>query len=142
MAVSGRLLARVPAARVFAFALAAAAVRWLLLAIVRAPVGILLLQPLHGITFGLFYVAGVVIIRERAPRAAATAAQGLFSAAYALGGVIGMPVSGQIFMRAGAPALYATAAGIAALAFGSAVTFARTTRRASPLPEARGARPT
>ncbi|HEY3356413.1 MAG TPA: MFS transporter [Polyangia bacterium] len=123
--VSGRVLARVGPERCFALALFTAALRWLLLGVVRAPGLILLLQPLHGITFGLCYVAGVVIVRERAPRAAQTAAQGLFAGAFALGGVVGMPLSGQIFERAGALALYGTAAVIAALAGAGATLYAR-----------------
>jgi PPP family 3-phenylpropionic acid transporter len=129
LVASGRLLVRFGPRPIFAFALATAVVRWLLLARVRTAAAILLLQPLHGVTFGLFYVSAVVIVRERADRVSQTAAQGVFGGAYALGGVVGMPLAGAIFERAGATVLYGTAAVVATLAFGCALWFAR---RAAP----------
>ena len=54
LAVSGAILQRIGAGALFALSLATAAVRWTLLARVVSPVAILCLQPLHGITFGLF----------------------------------------------------------------------------------------
>ena len=42
----------------------------------------LLVEPLHGITFALFYTAGVVGAKARMPSDRQTLAQGLFSAAF------------------------------------------------------------
>jgi PPP family 3-phenylpropionic acid transporter len=123
--VSGRLIDRVGASRVFAFAAATAALRWLLTAHARSAAAILLLQPLHGVSFGLFYVAGVMLTRAQAPRAVQTAAQGLFGAAYALGSVVGMPLAGHLLERVGATAVYHTAAAFAALAFACALALLR-----------------
>jgi PPP family 3-phenylpropionic acid transporter len=123
--VSGRIVAWAGASRVIAFALLTAVLRWFLLAHASGPSTILALQPLHGITFGLFYVAAVVFMREHAPEKAQTAAQGLFASAYGLGGVVGMPLAGRVFESVGATALYTYAAIIAAIAFVGAARLAK-----------------
>ena len=82
---------------------ATAAVRWTLLARVVSPAAILCLQPLHGITFGLFWVSGVTVMRDRG-HAAPTAAQGLFAAAYGAGSLVGMNATGQLLELGGGPA--------------------------------------
>ena len=64
-------------------AFAAGCARWLLLAEVRQPMVILALQPLHAVSFALYYVAGVTLTREQASVETQTAAQGLFAAAFA-----------------------------------------------------------
>jgi len=115
MALSGRILARLGAPRLFALSLATAAVRWTLLARVVSPVAILCLQPLHGVTFGLFWVAGVTLVRDRG-HAAPTAAQGLFSAAVGTGSLVGMNLAGGLLERGGGRVLYTFAGGCAALA--------------------------
>jgi PPP family 3-phenylpropionic acid transporter len=124
MALSPRLLARIAAPRLFAFAIAVAAARWLCLSRVTSPAAILLLQPLHGITFGLFWVAAITIVRDRG-RAAPTTAQGLLSAVMGIGGLVGMNVSGRLLDNGGGRLLYG-AAGAAALAgFVLAAAFSR-----------------
>jgi PPP family 3-phenylpropionic acid transporter len=115
LAVSGGILRRISPARLFALSLATAAVRWTLLARVVSPVAILCLQPLHGVTFGLFWVAGVTLVRDRG-HAAPTAAQGLFSAAIGSGSLIGMNLAGRLLELGGGQLLYGAAGGCAALA--------------------------
>lgn len=94
--------------------LVTAVVRWTLLGQLRSPVAILCLQPLHGVTFGLFWVSGVMIARDRSAETP-TAAQGLFSAAIGIGSLLGMNVAGQLLERGGGRLLYSAAAGCAAL---------------------------
>ncbi|HEX8953379.1 MAG TPA: MFS transporter [Polyangia bacterium] len=127
LAVSSALLARVAPARLFALSLATAAVRWTLLARVVSPVAILCLQPLHGITFGLFWVSGVTVMRDRG-HAAPTAAQGLFSAAYGAGSLLGMSCAGRLLELGGGRLLYSFAGGCAALATVAAWAFVTRTR--------------
>jgi PPP family 3-phenylpropionic acid transporter len=123
MAVSGAILERVSAPRLFALALGTATLRWLLLARVTAPVAILLLQPLHGVTFGLYWVAAVTLVRDRG-RAAPTAAQGLFAAATGSGSLIGMNLAGRLFELGGGRLLYTIAGACAALATVGAALYA------------------
>src|SRR5207302_11488052 len=110
--------------RVFLLALATAALRWLAMAHVTSRAGILLLQPLHGVTFGLFFVSAVTIMRARASADTVTAAQGLFAAAYAVGGVVGYPLAGVLFEIS--PALmFRASAGVAVLACARALLYVR-----------------
>jgi PPP family 3-phenylpropionic acid transporter len=111
-----------------ALAFAVGCARWLLLAEVSHPALILALQPLHAVSFALYYVAGVTLTREQASAETQTAAQGLFSAAFALGGVLGMPLAGRLFERFGSGGMFGTAAVAAGLACACALAWARRTR--------------
>src|SRR5262249_8144610 len=118
MAISGRLAARLGAERLFAGALAVGALRWTALAFARAPALILALQPLHGITFGLFWAAGVATAHRRGGPEAPTATQGLFNAAVSAGSTVGMALAGRTLELAGGTGLFlgaATAAAVAAV---------------------------
>ncbi len=131
LAASGRLIARFGAARLLALAFAVGGTRWLLMAEVRDPALILALQPLHAVTFALYYVTGVTLTREQATVETQTAAQGLFAAAVALGSVLGMPLAGQLFEHLGARGMFATAGAVAGLACASALVWARRRRLAA-----------
>jgi PPP family 3-phenylpropionic acid transporter len=115
MAASPRILGRIGAERLFTLSLLGGVLRWTGMALVHSPTAILALQPLHGVTFGLFYVAGATLLRDRAPAEAATAAQGLFASAYSIGSFVGMSLSGRMFER-GPSTLFGCAAAVAALA--------------------------
>ena len=127
LAGSAALLRRASAARLFTLSLATGAVRWTLLARATAPAAILCLQPLHGITFGLFWVSGVTVMRDRG-HAAPTAAQGLFAAAYAAGSLVGMNAAGRLLELGGGRLLYTIAGACAALATVGAALYERRTR--------------
>ena len=116
MALSARILARIGAERMFTLALAGGVVRWAGLALFRSPLAILALQPLHGVTFGFYWVAGVTLLRDRASPEAGTAAQGLFASAYSIGSLAGMLAGGFVLEHHGAGALFGGAAFAAALA--------------------------
>jgi len=96
------------------------------MALVHSPAAILALQPLHGLSFGLYYVAGVTVLRNRAPAEAATAAQGLFASAFSIGSFVGMAAGGAILEQLGPGALFGGAAGVAALAVVASSAHART----------------
>jgi PPP family 3-phenylpropionic acid transporter len=131
MAWSPRLFARVPAPRLLTFSIAVAAGRWLCLSRVTAPLAILALQPLHGITFGLFWVAAISIVRDRG-RATPTTAQGVLSAAMGIGSLVGMNLAGRLLEAGGGRLLYGMA-GVAALAGAVlGLLFARRCARVAP----------
>src|SRR4029079_16655415 len=100
---------------------------WTLLAHLVSPVAILCLQPLHGITFGLFWVSGVPVARDRGA-GAPTAAQGLFSAAVGVGSLGGMNLAGTLFERGGGTLLYTASGGCAAAGRLCAIVYARRQR--------------
>ena len=62
---------------------------------------VLLVEPLHGITFALFYTAGVVGAKARMPSDRQTLAQGLFSAAFNGGAGVGAALGGLGVRRVG-----------------------------------------
>jgi PPP family 3-phenylpropionic acid transporter len=117
------VLTRLGARRLFALSLIVAAIRWGLIGRLVSPMAILALQPLHGITFGFFYVAGVTLMKERGGHDAPSSAQGLFAALLAVGGAGGMWVAGPLFERAGAPAAFGFASAAAALGAACALAY-------------------
>lgn len=130
LAASRTILGRFGAERVFTFAIATAAARWLVLGRVTSPWLLLALQPLHGVTFGLFYVSAVTLMRDRAGADAPTAGQGLLAASFGAGSVAGMALAGRLFEARGGPALFATSSVVAAVGAACAFAYARTARRA------------
>lgn len=129
---SAPLIRRFGADRLFALALGVAALRWLCIAHVRAPLLLLALQPLHGITFGFFYVAGVTLVRDRGGPEAPTAAQGLFAGALGLGSMTGMQLAGHLFESSAGLGLFTAASCVATLATACAIGYAFVLRRPRP----------
>jgi PPP family 3-phenylpropionic acid transporter len=122
LGVADRLLARSTPPRLLALSLLGAAGRWALLATVRSVPLLLVLQPLHAVSFALGWVSSVAYVKARAPAHALAAAQGLFTAVVGAGSVVGMLAWGAIYRRAGGAAVFG-AASAAALAGGAAATF-------------------
>jgi PPP family 3-phenylpropionic acid transporter len=113
MVFSERLVKRFSAPRLLVLALLGAAVRWALIASVSALPALLAIQPLHAISFALWWLASLAYVKDRAPAHALATAQGLFSAAVAAGSVAGMLAWGAVYRRAGGAAVFGVAAGIA-----------------------------
>lgn len=89
MASSKAIFARFTSGRVLLFATLLGLPRWLLNATLTWPVAVVLLQALHGITFGAFWVAAVTWIASRARPEIRTSAQALLGAAVAGVGSLG-----------------------------------------------------
>ncbi|MFS8069947.1 MAG: MFS transporter [Byssovorax sp.] len=102
-----------------------AAVRWTLIASVSSIPALLALQPLHGLSFALMWLASLAYVKESAPRDALATAQGLFSAAVAAGSVLGMPLWGALYRRSGGSVTFGVAAFASAAAAGVALVWAR-----------------
>ena len=116
MAFAEPLIARFGAPPLVAFALFGAAARWALLSSVRSLPALFALQPLHALSFALWWMASIAYIRGRAPAHALATAQGLFAAAVGAGAVTGMLAWGAIYRRAGGGAVFGGAAVIALVA--------------------------
>lgn len=127
MTVSDALLARFGAPRLLVTAIAGAALRWILIARVTSIPWLFALQPLHTLSFALWWVSSLAFVKARAPAHALATAQGMFSASVAAGSVAGMLAWGTIYRRSGGSAVF-SAAGVIALA--AAVTAALWARRA------------
>ena len=98
-------------------AFAASGLRWLGLSLVDQAWAILALNALHGLTFGLFYVAAVAYVARQAPPHLRATAQALFVAAtFGLGGLVGYLASGLGYDVLGGHQLFAVAAGLEVVA--------------------------
>jgi MFS family permease len=80
------------------------------------PTWMLVVAPLHGITFGVWYLSGVKFVQTQAPEALRASVQGIAHAAIGVGTVLGYLVAGQVFDRFGGGASFLAAAVAAMLA--------------------------
>lgn len=117
---SGKLLQRFSARRLFAFGSVIYALRWLLYSQVTLPGIVLLIQLLHGLSYGLYLVAGVVYTNERAPEGLGATAQGLYSGTtMGVAGIAGALAGGWLYDQLGVAALFR----VGSLAAGLALVF-------------------
>lgn len=112
---SAKLFRRMTSASWLVVALLAGALRWVLLSVVTDVGVVLLLQPLHGLTFGLRWVCCLDLVRSVASPSTMATAQGLFLGAFSVGSAISMVVWGELFDRAGGSLVFGAAAGLALL---------------------------
>ncbi|NTX03577.1 MFS transporter [Myxococcus sp. CA040A] len=95
---------------VLAVAFAASALRWGGMALVSSPTGMVLLAPLHGLTFGAFYVGSVAFLSRRVPPELRASGQALFAAfTFGLGGLVGYLSAGAGYDWLGGHRLFAVA---------------------------------
>lgn len=114
------VLDRARSGLLLSFSASVAALRWALLSIFVGRWSLLSIQPLHGITFGLWYLSMVKYIQTRTPEHLRTTLQAVSVACMGGGMVIGYLTGGQIFHHAGGGALYrlsSCAAGTAMLLY-------------------------
>ncbi|MGC4122400.1 MAG: MFS transporter [Myxococcales bacterium] len=98
MALFPRFGRRFAPRHILAVAFAAAAVRWLLVALSRGAVVLVLLNLLHGLAFGAFMVSSVTYVNDLAPTRLRATAQALFvSLTYGVGGFLGYVLVGRLF---------------------------------------------
>lgn len=90
---------------------ALAALRWYLLARTDSFWAIALSQPLHGVTFGLWYLCLAREVQRAAPDHLRASHQSLATAAIGAGMVIGYLGGGELFERSGGPAVFSQAIG-------------------------------
>ena len=108
MFFANRILDRLGSRGMLTLAVAATGFRLVTYAVFTTPAGILLLQLINGLTFPMFWIAGVAYASERAPHGMEASAQGLFGAATtgvgaALGGLLG----GILIASVGGKVMYA-----------------------------------
>ncbi len=111
-----KLLARFGAGRLLITALAATSVRLFLHYLIRTPELVLLSQLMHGVTFSLFWVAGVTLARELAPSGYEATAQSVFTATnMGAGGVVGALIGGILLDLLGVNGMFLAAALVTAV---------------------------
>ncbi len=116
MLAAPRFLHRLGSGPLMPLCAAIAALRWLLLSWVSGSSALLLVQPLHAVSFGLWYLSLVKHIQERAPERLRTSLQAMAQASMGTGMVVGYLAGGQLFEQLGGASLFHAAAGAAGLA--------------------------
>lgn len=102
-------------------------------ALVDDPLAMLLIAPLGGVGFALFYVGTVSFVAARVPPEVQGTAQGLFSGtAFSLGSIVGAAVAGAVVDPLGVPALFGAGAVVAAFATAWIGWIVMTPRAAGP----------
>jgi PPP family 3-phenylpropionic acid transporter len=114
MVRSEALFRRFSLEQVITASLAAAMLRWLVLAVATAPVLILLSQLLHAMSYGCFHMASILTMDRLSPAAAKTSGQALNNAlTYGLGLMAGFFLNGSLYGRLGSFKLFLVSALIA-----------------------------
>jgi PPP family 3-phenylpropionic acid transporter len=111
MFVYPEVFGRMQPRHVLALSFAATAVRWVLMSLLGGAVAMVLVQVLHGLSFGAFYTASVSAMARRAPPHLRASGQALFTAVtFGVGGLIGYPAAGAGYDAVGGRWLFAAAA--------------------------------
>lgn len=95
----------------------AAALRWGMMYYLNDPIGSLWLQPLHALTFGLWYLSFSNWLQNRVPSDIRATCQGFFLAVMSLGMASGNFIGGRIITALDVRSVYAVAVIPALLAF-------------------------
>jgi PPP family 3-phenylpropionic acid transporter len=113
MSAAHRLFERYSPKRLLGWGMAATAARFLLIAHVRSVGVLLLLAPLHALSFGLVWVTSLEFVRRRAPSHVLATGQSLLAAVMAIGSVAGMLVWGPLYASSGGAVVFTAAAAVA-----------------------------
>lgn len=105
-----RVHARVSLDALLAAAFLASALRWMGNAVLRAPAALIALQALHGMTFGVFWSAGIAMVAATVPPKLRATGQALLVMAINAGGAVGNLAVGRVYDTVGPRMLFAVAA--------------------------------
>jgi PPP family 3-phenylpropionic acid transporter len=105
-----RLHARFSLGALLAAAFLVSALRWLAIARLRSPVALILLQALHGMTFGMFWSAAIALVAATVPPQLRATGQALLVMSINLGGALGSLVTGALYDARGPRTLFLLAA--------------------------------
>ena len=129
MAVSHRIFARMGVLLPLVIAVASGIPRWWYTASATEAVPMILLQCLHGIGFGVWWMASVAVFTERAPKAIRNATQALLPAtSHGAANLVAMGMAAALLVDAGTEGLLKACAGFslaAAVVAGFAMVAAR-----------------
>jgi MFS transporter, PPP family, 3-phenylpropionic acid transporter len=124
-----RLRRRMPLLGLLALAYAATSARWLLTAFATTGLALAAVQILHGLTFGVFYVASIAHLERTVPAPLLGTGRALFSAvAMGLGGAAGNALAGTLYDLGGGQLAFLAAACLS-LAAPALIAFAARTSR-------------
>ena len=116
MTQAHRILSWISPVRLLALCGLLATIRWALLSELTTPTEILLSQPLHGVTFGMFYLSMVNQVQKHAPTELRATVQSVALAFMSLGMIVGYLCGGHIFEKFGGQMVFFCAMVVAAVA--------------------------
>jgi len=130
LAFSFLLLVRFSELTLLALAAAIYSVRWFLFSITTDPALVSLIQVMHGLSFGLFYVSAVSYISKIVPQHLRASGQGLFSTfSGGVAGIAGSLLGGYIMDGFGVRFLYTTCSILALASVGAFLALSRSQAR-------------
>jgi MFS transporter, PPP family, 3-phenylpropionic acid transporter len=118
---------RIGPGKLLTFACFVGTFRWIFLSQATDIDLILLMQPLHGVSFGLMWVSAIGALKREVGNKGTATAQGVFASAIALGATVGVTTWGPFFETYGSENLFLAAAVLSGLATLSAARLIRLT---------------
>ncbi len=104
------LIARAGPAAAAAIAAAAGVLRWVVMALTADPLALVLVQPLHGLTFALLHLACMRLLMQTVPPQLAATGQALYALAAGAATALLTLLAGALYARFGGAAFLAMAA--------------------------------
>jgi PPP family 3-phenylpropionic acid transporter len=119
MAAAPFLLRRVGAMKLILLGVAAGIPRWWLCGIVEDGTTLTIVQALHGLSFGAWWIGGIALVAEQAPEGLKNSAQGLFLAAgHGIGQLLAMLGAAAALDRLSTGEVFQHLSGVSMLALG------------------------
>jgi oligosaccharide:H+ symporter len=82
-------------------------VRWILMSLASTPMEVLILQPLHGISFGILYISAFQYVSKLLPKHLQATGHGVFiTFLFGISGIIGSLIGGSLLDATGLSRLY------------------------------------
>lgn len=121
MAAAPFLLRRVGAMKLILLGVAAGIPRWWLCGVVEDGTTLTLVQALHGLSFGAWWIGGIALVADQAPDGLKNSAQGLFLAAgHGIGQLLAMLGAAAALDRFSTGEVFQHLSGVSILALGMA----------------------
>lgn len=106
---AGAIMRRISAKGLIAIAFVNYALRWLLFSFITNPIWVLVVQLMHGLSFGAFLVGSVTYLNERTPEGLSTTALAIFNTtAFSLASITGSLIGGIFYDTLGLGAMFRT----------------------------------
>ncbi len=104
---AGAIMRRINAKGLMAIAFFTYALRWVLFSFIASPIWVLVVQLMHGLSFGAFLVGGVTYLNEHTPEGLSTTALAIFNTtAFSLASITGSLVAGVFYDTLGLGAMF------------------------------------
>ncbi len=123
---SAELVRRIGPGKLLTLACFCGTGRWIFLSQATDLKLILVMQPLHALSFGLMWVSAIGVLKRELGNKGTATAHGLYSSAIAIGATMGLFSWGILFEKAGGATVFLVAAGLVAIATLSASRLIRT----------------